>query len=400
MIRVIGKYGEADIFASQVDAAAMEQIRALCGQPFAQESKIRIMPDVHSGNGCVIGLTMTVKDSVCPNLVGEDIGCGVAAAELNRPMLDVKKLDWVIWHKIQAGHMARKFPHRLAPQDDLEKLRCLEAVDMDRARLSVGTLGGGNHFIELDQDERGKLWLLVHSGSRHLGAEVARHYQKLAYSQRVMERRQAKEQAIGKMKRMGRERDIPMALAAAENATEFSKPLAWASGEVMEDYLHDMEIVQAFAMANRWVILHDILYEMGWKVQRGVDSVHNYIDGKSGILRKGAVSARNGKELIIPLNMRDGALLCVGKGNPEWNESAPHGAGRRMSRKAAKEGLAVEEFQRQMDGIYSTSIGPGTLDESPMAYKPTEDIIQQLEPTAEIVRRLRPVYCFKAEGRR
>ena len=399
MITIVGKYGVAEVFTDVLEESAQEQILNLCRQPFSKGSKIRVMPDVHGGKGCVIGLTMTVSSVVCPNLVGVDIGCGVTAVKLDAQKADMKKLDWIVRHKIPAGYKIRQSPHRLASGKCLEELHCRESADIERALLSVGTLGGGNHFIELDRDDKGALWLMVHSGSRHLGVEVAGHYQEAGYRQRVSEMKATKELAILNLKRDGKERDILSKLAEIEETMAFSKPLAWASGAVMGKYLHDMEIVQDFAKLNRAAIVHDIAAEMNWRILEKVETVHNYIDLKSMILRKGAVSAQKGEELIIPLNMRDGALLCRGKGNLEWNCSAPHGAGRRMSRKTARETLSTEEFQQQMKEVYSTSVGAGTLDESPMAYKPSEEIICQLAPTVEIVGRLKPVYSFKAEGR-
>jgi RNA-splicing ligase RtcB len=276
---------------------------------------------------------------------------------------ELQKLDKLVHEKIPAGRNIRTAPHRFGEQAELEQLRCLCHVQKDKALRAVGTLGGGNHFIELDRGEDGAFWLIVHSGSRHLGVEVADFYRKEAFAQ-------------------------------CPEGTPFE--LAYAAGGLMEDYLHDMNIVQVFAELNRSAMADELVKGMKLDVEERFSSIHNYIDLDTMILRKGAVSAQAGEKLIIPMNMRDGCLICVGKGNPEWNCSAPHGAGRLMSRAEAKQSFTLSQYKKEMQGIYSTSIGRDTLDESPMAYKPMDAILAQIEPTVEVVERLRPVYNFKA----
>lgn len=365
MIQISGEYNTADVFAAEIDSGTEGLLRALCSSPLSAGSRIRIMPDVHPGKGCAVGTTMTVTDRVAPGLVGVDIGCGMEVYRVTGRRPEMQKLDRIVREKIPSGRQVRRTEHRFADRTDPGELRCARHVQQDKARRSIGTLGGGNHFIELDQAEDGSLWLVIHSGSRGLGAEVAGWYKDAAYR-------------------------------SAPAGTPYE--LAWAEGGLLEDYLADLALVQEFAAVNRQAIADEIIRGMKFSVQETFSSVHNYIDHKTGILRKGAVSAGSGEKLIIPLNMRDGSLLCVGKGNEEWNCSAPHGAGRRMTRAEARTSFMVSEYKKQMQGIYSSSVGRGTLDECPMAYKPADAIIPQIGPTAEIVQRLRPLYNFKAEA--
>lgn len=396
MFELQGKYATAKVFADAADDKAISQVIELLNQPYAENSRIRMMPDIHAGAGCTIGTTMTIKDKVCPNLVGVDIGCGMETTRLCEAHIDYEKLDKLIREYIPSGFSVRKEPHSYAAKVNLNDLYCVDHVDIDRAYNSIGTLGGGNHFIEIDRDEIGNLYLVIHSGSRHLGVEIATYYQKAAfkalkYSQEEMQA------AIARLKSEGRQRDIQMTLQAMKSARpRIPEQLAYVEGELMERYLHDMQIAQTFAMLNRQAMTDVIVQSMRLYESAQFTTIHNYIDLDNMILRKGSVSAQDGETLLIPINMRDGSLLCVGKGNEDWNFSAPHGAGRLMSRAAAKENFTVEEFQRTMDGVYTTSVSAGTLDECPMAYKSMEEIIDNIGPTADVVSVLKPVYNFKA----
>lgn len=396
MFELQGKYAAAKVFADTADDKAISQVIELLNQPYAENSRIRMMPDIHAGAGCTIGTTMTIHDKVCPNLVGVDIGCGMETTRLCETHVDFEKLDKLIREYIPSGFSVRKEPHSYAGRVDLSMLCCASHVDIDRAYNSIGTLGGGNHFIEIDRDEIGNLYLVIHSGSRHLGVEIATYYQKAAfkalkYSQEEMQA------AIARLKSEGRQRDIQMTLQAMKSARpRIPEQLAYVEGELMERYLHDMQIAQTFAMLNRQAMTDVIIQSMRLYESAQFTTIHNYIDLDNMILRKGSVSAQGGETLLIPINMRDGSLLCVGKGNEDWNFSAPHGAGRLMSRAAAKENFTVEEFQRTMDGVYTTSVSAGTLDECPMAYKSMEEIVDNIGPTADVVSVLKPVYNFKA----
>ena len=396
MFELQGKYATAKVFADAADDKAISQVIELLSQPYAENSRIRMMPDIHAGAGCTIGTTMTIKDKVCPNLVGVDIGCGMETTRLCDAHIDYEKLDKLIREYIPSGFSVRKEPHSYAAKVNLNDLYCVDHVDIDRAYNSIGTLGGGNHFIEVDRDDEGNLYLVIHSGSRHLGVEIATYYQKAAfkalkYSQEEMQA------AIARLKSEGRQRDIQMTLQAMKSARpQIPEQLAYVEGELMERYLHDMQIAQTFAMLNRQAMTDVIVQSMRLYESAQFTTIHNYIDLDNMILRKGSVSAQDGETLLIPINMRDGSLLCVGKGNEDWNFSAPHGAGRLMSRAAAKENFTVEEFQRTMDGVYTTSVSAGTLDECPMAYKSMEEIIDNIGPTADVVSVLKPVYNFKA----
>lgn len=395
-----GEYNTARIYTDVADEGALAQIKSLCDQEYVKGLKIRIMPDVHAGAGCTIGTTMTIRDAVVPNLVGVDIGCGMETVRIRNSHVELEKLDKLIYEKIPSGYDIRREPHRLNEQIDLGQLRCCReaALNLGRAALSLGTLGGGNHFIELDQDDEGKLYLVVHSGSRHLGLEVAQYYQEQAYRMLNGNTKKDEKALIVAYRAEGREKEIEKALKALKKQvkTHIPKTLAYCSGTLMEDYIHDMKIVQRFAMLNRKAIMDELIRGMKLKVEEEFTTIHNYIDTEEMILRKGAVSAKKGEKLLIPINMRDGSLICVGKGNEEWNFSAPHGAGRLMSRTQARKTWTVSEFKKQMKGIYTTSVNGSTLDECPMAYKGMEDIVKHIGDTAEIVKVIRPVYNFKA----
>ena len=396
MIELRGKYADAKVFTDVVDQESISQVIGLLNQPYAAGSRVRMMPDIHAGAGCTVGTTMTITDKVCPNLVGVDIGCGMETVLLKDKRIELQKLDKLIRSEIPSGFAIRNKPHRYADQIDLQQLRCAKYVDLQRAEKSIGTLGGGNHFIEANVDEEGKLYLVIHSGSRRLGLEIANYYQNEAFKA-LNDRKAETDTLIAELKQQGREREIETVLQELKaRPVNVPKPLAYLEGHLLENYLHDMAIAQRFADLNRKAMMDTILKGMGLKAADRFTTVHNYIDLQAGILRKGAVSAQEGERLLIPINMRDGSLICIGKGNEDWNHSAPHGAGRLMSRSQAKQSFTVHEFKKQMQGIYTTSVGQATLDECPMAYKSMEDIVDNIGPTAQIERIIKPIYNFKA----
>lgn len=374
MIELKGKYNEAKIFTDVVDEASIAQVLLLLNQEFVSGSKIRLMPDIHAGAGCTIGTTMSITDKVVPNLVGVDIGCGMETIRIKEKQIELQKLDKLIYDKIPSGFHVREKTHRYFEEINLEDMYCYKHTNPERAEKSLGTLGGGNHFIEANRDDEGNIYVVVHSGSRHLGLEVAGYYQEQGY--RTLN---------GTMQKNTKRTNIP-------------KQLAYVSGELFAQYIHDMKIVQRYAELNRQAMMDEIVKGMKFHVMEQFTTVHNYIDTDAMILRKGAVAARKGEKLLIPINMRDGSLICIGKGNDDWNQSAPHGAGRLMSRAAAKESFTVSEFKNQMSGIYTTSVNKDTLDECPMAYKGVEDIVSNIGDTAEIMQMIKPIYNFKAGG--
>lgn len=398
MIEVKGKYNEARIFTDVVDSASIAQVQELCNQEFTAGSRIRLMPDIHAGKGCAIGTTMTITDKVVPNLVGVDIGCGMETTRIREKRLELQKLDKLIYEKIPSGFSIREKAHRYASQIDLSQLHCARHVDLLRAEKSIGTLGGGNHFIEVDKDDEGNLYLVVHSGSRHLGVEVADYYQNEGYKVLNHTDDASLEALVMQMKAEGREKEIQKELKKRKNVKQTSIPrtLAYVSGELFRHYIHDMKIVQQFAMLNRQAMMDELVKGLKLHVEEQFTTIHNYIDTDAMILRKGAVSAKAGEQLLIPINMRDGSLLCMGKGNEDWNFSAPHGAGRLMSRAEAKQSFTVSEFKKQMADVFTTSVNRSTLDECPMAYKGMQDILDNIGPTADVVKIIRPIYNFKA----
>lgn len=395
---VTGSYNTAKVFTDVVEDSVLQQIKTLCDQPFTQGAKIRVMPDVHAGAGCTIGTTMTITDAVVPNLVGVDIGCGMEVLKVRNKFIEVQKLDKLIHSTIPAGFHIRGKAHAFAEEIDLSELHCAARIDLGRAYRSLGTLGGGNHFIEADKDENGAVYLVIHSGSRHLGVEVANYYQNLAWQSLNSVPKDEIQKLIDRYKSEGREQEIQSAIEALNSGvgTDIPRQLAYVSGPLFTSYIHDMKIVQHFAMLNRKAMMDDLIRGMKLKVDEQFTTIHNYIDTEHMILRKGAVSAQAGEKLIIPINMRDGCLICTGRGNPDWNYSAPHGAGRLMSRKQAKESFTVSAYLKEMQGIYSTSISSETLDECPMAYKRMEDIVDNIAPTVSIENVIKPMYNFKA----
>lgn len=401
LIRIKGQCNEAIVFTDELEATAEAQIKDLCDQGFAAGAKIRIMPDVHAGAGCTIGTTMTLEDKAVPNLVGVDIGCGMETTELAEREIDFEKLDLAIRTLIPSGFAIRTQPHPRGQAFPLENLRCKDEARLSirREKRALGTLGGGNHFIEVDRADDGRLFLVIHSGSRHLGKEVAAYYQQEAWRQLNGRGREMRQELISRLKAEDRRKEIQPALRALDKqiSTHVPEALAYCEGRLFDDYIHDMKLVQEFAVQNRQLMTDLLLEAMDFRAVGQFTTIHNYIDTEEMILRKGAVSAKAGEMLLIPLNMRDGALICRGKGNPEWNFSAPHGAGRVCSRNEARRIFSLEDYKDEMRGIFTTSVSLDTLDECPMAYKPSSDIEAFITETAEIVERIRPVYNFKAK---
>ncbi|MBR0087918.1 MAG: RtcB family protein [Lachnospiraceae bacterium] len=400
MFEIRGKINTAVCFATVVEDEAVEQIRRMCDYEMTAGSKIRIMPDVHAGAGCTIGTTMTVIDKAVPNVVGVDIGCGMYTVRLQEKEIDFARLDEVC-HIIPSG---RNVWEGRQEKFDLEALRCYRDLKDTRWLVrSLGTLGGGNHFIEVDRAEDGTNYLVIHSGSRNLGKQVAELYQKLAVDldRGIGEYLEMREEIIRTYKEQGRRTEIQAALKALEKERQEKAPtmpddLCFLYGKYLEDYLHDVEICQAFARRNREKMAEVILEHTGLTAVEAFHTIHNYIDTEEMILRKGAIAAHKGEKVLIPINMRDGSILAYGRGNADWNYSAPHGAGRIMSRTKAVETLSLEEYRETMKGIYTTSVSEATLDEAPMAYKSLADILDVVRETVDVIEVLKPVYNFKA----
>ena len=391
---------DLQIFTDNIEPAAVNQIYNLMAQPPFRDSKVRIMPDVHVGNGCVVGFTATMGDKVIPNVIGVDIGCGMLTACLGKIHVDLPALDDFIRENIPAGSNLHK---DYAEMKFVRELYCYgELRDLDRVYRSLGTLGGGNHFIELDRDQEGQLYLVIHSGSRNLGTQVAKLYQSKAVKACKGSAEEARLALQARLKREGKAARYADELAALNarwaERTKTPAEFCYFQGEETESYLHDMRLCQTFAAENRMMMARRIMKFLG--VRRGeiFETLHNFIDDE-GIIRKGAIPAHKGQKLLIPMNMRDGCLIVTGRGNPDWNCSAPHGAGRLVSRGDAKELFTVEEYQREMAGIYTTSANSSTIDESPMAYKPMEEIMELIRPTVEVERIIKPIYNFKASKR-
>lgn len=400
MIKIEGKVNTAICYASVVEEGAIQQIKRMCDYEFTSGSKVRIMPDVHAGKGCTIGTTMTVTDRVVPNIVGVDIGCGMYTVNLGKGEIDFKRLD-AASHAIPSG---MKVWDRAQETFDFESLKCYKQLKkVNWLKCSLGTLGGGNHFIEVEVSSDGTKYLVIHSGSRNLGKQVAELYQEMAINQHkgIGKYFESRESIIERLKAQGRESEIEDALAELKKKKENEVPdipedLCDLSGEPFEDYLHDIELCQQFARRNREIMASIILKRLGINGTDAFHTIHNYIDTKEMIIRKGAIAAHEGEKVLIPINMRDGSILAVGKGNSEWNYSAPHGAGRVMSRMKAKQALTMKDYQETMKGIYTTSVTQATLDEAPMAYKSLEDIINVIGESVEIIEVLKPIYNFKA----
>ena len=411
MLELKGKYNTAKVFTDNIEQTAISQIIELCNQPFVEDGKIRIMPDTHYGAGCVIGFTANLGDKVIPNLVGVDIGCGMSTFELGKVNIDLQKLDDIIREFVPSGRNIHS--SRMSDFDEMRKLHCYRSLkDTKRIERSIGTLGGGNHFIEVNKDSNDNLYLVIHSGSRNLGKQVAEYYQNIAIylCSGKSDFYEQKEKLIADYKKQGKRNEIHNALKELEKKynnlhPSYPKDLCFLSGEWREKYLHDMKICQEYATLNRYIIADIVLLklvkieEITKKEYHNIkifETIHNYINFKDNIIRKGAISAYKNEKVLIPINMRDGSILAIGKGNPDWNYSAPHGAGRLMSRSKAKENIIMEEYQKSMEGIFTTSVGIHTLDEAPMAYKSMDEIINNIGDTVEILDIIKPIYNYKA----
>ena len=368
LIKIKGKYNEAIVFTDEIEETAKQQVYELCNQEFLQDSKIRMMPDLHAGKGCTIGTTMTITDKIVPNFVGVDLGCGMICVKLDVKKEDINfnNLDQIIRRNVPSGMNARKKAHINAANIPFDEI--IAPINENRARISIGTLGGGNHFIELNEGKDGSIYLVIHSGSRNPGKMISEHYQKVAVD----------------------------SLFKKKEKPAMTRDMAYVEDENMKNYLHDVNIAQQYAALNRKTMAEVIIDLMGWKTISKFDTIHNYVDIDNMILRKGAISAQEGEIVIIPMNMRDGSLICRGKGNPDWNYSGPHGAGRLMSRTQAKREVTIAEFEDTMKDVWSTSVTKSTVDESPFAYKKTEDIIRNISDTVDVLEIIKPLYNFKA----
>ena len=398
------------IFTENIEQEAIDQINTLMEQPAFSDCKVRIMPDVHAGAGCVIGFTADLGDKVIPNIVGVDIGCGMLTVNLGKIDIDYEKLDAVIRKRVPCGYNVHEPSSIYRPKAkiyDLQELRCYrELKDTKRLERSIGTLGGGNHFIEIDEGTDGTKYLVIHTGSRNLGKQVADYYQNLAVElmQGKNELYSKQEQLIAEYKAQGRRSEIEGAIKELRKTwrakdLDIPKPLCYLTGKYREDYLHDMRICQKFAKMNRTYIALAIRQEMNWEAIDHFETIHNYIEFETNMVRKGAISAKKGEKLLIPINMRDGCIVGVGKGNEDWNCSAPHGAGRIMSRHKSREVLSMDAFKESMDGIFTTSVSEDTIDEAPMVYKPMDEIVENIRDTVDILEIIKPVYNFKASER-
>jgi RNA-splicing ligase RtcB len=395
MIELQGKYNKAKVFTDNIENKAISQIIDLCNQEFVKDSKIRIMPDTHAGAGCTIGTTMTIKDKVVANLVGVDIGCGMLCCKLKENKINLEKLDNIIHTYIPNGFNVRETTHEFIKYVNINNLKCKTFINMNRAELSLGTLGGGNHFIEVNKDSNENIYLVIHTGSRYLGKQVAEHYQNIAI--RKLSNDDKRDEIIKELRLQGKEKEIQQALENFK-PINIKKELAYLQNEDFKDYIHDMKIVQEYAKYNRHAIVNEILKLMNLDMIEEFTTIHNYIDTDNMILRKGAISAQENEKVIIPLNMKDGSILAIGKGNEDWNYSAPHGAGRLFSRSSAKSLITLKEFTESMEGIYSTSVNRSTIDESPMAYKPMGEILENIKDSVDIVEIIKPIYNFKASN--
>lgn len=392
------------IFTNNIEEKAKEQIDLLLQQEPFKDCKVRIMPDVHAGTGCVIGFTADLGDKVIPNIVGVDIGCGMLCVELGNIDIDLQKFDEIVNKYIPAGKNIRE--QKLSDFEKIKELYCFrELKETNKFEKAIGTLGGGNHFIELNIDDDNNKYLVIHTGSRNMGNQVAQYYQKLAIElcSGKEEMLKKKEEIIKTYKEQGRKKEIQSALKQLEmkykeNKLELPDDLCYLTGEYRENYLHDMKICQEYASLNRKYIALEILNKYGIVAMRKFETIHNYINFEDNIVRKGAIRANKGERVIIPINMRDGSIIAIGKGNEDWNNSAPHGAGRIMSRMQAKKTFQLDEFIKSMEGIYTTSVVEETLDEAPFVYKPMQEIIDNIKDTVEIEKIIKPIYNFKAKN--
>jgi RNA-splicing ligase RtcB len=402
MFELQGKYNSCKVFTDNADNETISQVTALLNQECIEGNQVRIMSDTHSGKGCVIGTTIKINNhKVIPNIVGCDIGCGMLVVKLKQTRLNLPELDSVIRKYVPSGF---DIHDTAIATSNIDQIKC--PIRKEKAYKSLGTLGGGNHFIEVDKDSNGDLYLVIHTGSRHLGIEICDYYQNLAYNKLVEKAKGGKlsdfiKRIVDEYTEAGRTKEINKAIKQCKqdyNNIKVGVPqaLAYLEDSDFEDYIHDMKLAQEHASINRATIADQIIkHARLYEVER-FETIHNYIDCDNMILRKGSVSAQAGEKIIIPMNMRDGSLICIGKGNPDWNYSAPHGAGRLMSRSVAKESISISEYKESMSGIYSTCINTSTIDESPMAYKPMDEIIKNIQDTVEIIDIIKPIYNFKA----
>jgi tRNA-splicing ligase RtcB len=394
MKEIKGQFNTAKVFASTVEPSCEAQILELCNEEWVYNSKIRIMADCHSGKGCVIGTTMTIIDKIVPNLTGVDIGCGVLVTKFDTLSLTLEQVDSIVKRNIPMGMNSRQsMVVDFTPE--LDKAICKEAFDPRQVCKSIGSLGGGNHFIEIDKDDEGNFYLVVHTGSRNFGKRVAEHYQNKAVDYHSKKGLKSTQEIINELKAKGLQHMIPAELKK-RNAVA-NEALTYLEGDLFDCYLNDMHIAQKMASENRKAIADILCRTMHIKPTEQFETIHNYIDVHAMILRKGAISAKAGEVCLIPINMRDGSLICVGKGNEDYNYSAPHGAGRLMSRKQAKRELSLEGFKDTMKDIYSSTVGASTLDEAPDAYKPIAEILENIQDTVTVLKQIKPIYNVKAE---
>lgn len=405
MFEITGKYGTAKVYATTVEDECMSQIYGFMNSPVVEGCNIAVMPDVHSGKGATIGFTQMINKEnprVNPNMVGVDIGCGLLVLKISKEAGDIifnkpglNKFDKIMHTKVPSGMNHRSTLHKFAKEIDITEL--IANADYNKEMFALGSLGGGNHFVEIDKDDAGDYYIVIHSGSRHLGIVVAKYWEDKAVAYH-RNNSKAKDELINRLKKEGREKDIQEEVAKLPKVI-VSKELSYLEGEDLDGYLHDMKICQEFARLNREAMLEVLITEMGIKKKAILDkfcTIHNYIDLAAGILRKGAISLSNGETAIIPINMQFGSLIVKGKGNPDWNYSGPHGAGRLMSRSKAKECLKMEDFKEAMKDIYTTSVCVSTIDEAPMAYKPADEILENIKENADVVSIVKPIYNFKA----
>lgn len=392
-----GKYTNALVYSDTAEDSALGQVQTLCNQPFAKDSKIRLMPDIHAGKGCTIGTTMTYTDKICPNIVGVDISCGMLVVQLKEKRVNLPELDSCIRKNIPAGYrQIRKKTHKFARNSRIEELTVYPG-DYMYCQRSISTLGAGNHFLELDIDATGNLYLVIHSGSRNAGSNVCKVHQDKAYKALKKQYQNGIDEIIRYYHEINETDKIEGAIQQYKDThAEPIHELAYVESENLDKYIHDMIIMEHYADLNRKAMAEVIMSELGLHEVDSFTTIHNYVDVENRIIRKGAVSAQHGERLIIPMNMRDGSLICIGKGNSDWNYSAPHGAGRLMSRAEARQSFTVSAFKKSMEGIFTTSVSVDTLDECPMVYKPMDEIVSQIHDTVEIVKIIKPIYNFKA----
>lgn len=406
MIEIKGKYGKATIYAQTIEDELIDQCKAMLNEKMTENKNIAIMPDTHVGKGCMIGATMEVGDEVCPNLVGVDLGCGMLTVNLGKEELDLDKLDEIITMYVPLGFNVHEKENQES-KNFFDKNKVKAKVNYEIPKRAIGTLGGGNHFIEVDQDTEGNNYLIIHTGSRNFGKQIAEYWQDVAVDEQGKGKFIDTKELIENLKKENRHREIETELKKAKAYNKEvrenlpNKDLATLTGNNLKGYLDDSKVAQEYASLNRKTIANNIIrnyYNKNLEDFEHFETIHNYINLDDMILRKGAISAKKGEKVLIPLNMRDGSLIAIGKGNKEWNNSAPHGAGRLMSRRQARENIDLEDFKNSMNGIYSSSVNESTIDESPFAYKDAKEIMNLVGDTVDIVKHIKPIYNRKAEA--